>query len=88
MDGDASKLKQIELLGDVGAGILSAGLSPVGSSRKLGRYQERALLTENELEFLYRLSKALPKRLVFAQVFLQALVGAASPIRGLQRRIG
>lgn len=48
------------------------------SARKLGKYRPRAVMTENELEFFYRLSKALPQHLIFPQVSLQALIEAAS----------
>ena len=58
--------------------ILVIGTLLSSSSRKLGKYRARTLMTENELEFFYRLSKALPQHLVFPQVSLQALVEAAS----------
>lgn len=36
-----------------------------GQARKIGNYRARALMTDNELEFFYRLSKALPQYMVF-----------------------
>jgi len=60
------------LLGAIGV-VLS-----VFSGARVGKYRSRALMTDNELEFFFRLSKALPHHLVFPQVSLQALVEAAS----------
>jgi hypothetical protein len=48
------------------------------SRQHLGRYRARSLLTDNELEFLYRITKAIPGYLVFPQVSLQALIEPAS----------
>jgi len=58
--------------------ILGFGALLWSSSKKLGKYRARALMTDNELEFFYRLSRALPQHLIFPQVSLQALVEAAS----------
>jgi hypothetical protein len=58
--------------------VLAIGALLSSSSRKLGKYRARTLMTENELEFFYRLSKALPQHLIFPQVSLQALFEAAS----------
>jgi hypothetical protein len=60
------------LLGAIGV-VLS-----VFSGGRVGKYRSRALMTDNELEFFFRLSRALPHHLVFPQVSLQALVEAAS----------
>lgn len=59
-------------LAAIGA-VLNLVLGP-----RIGKYRARALMTDNELEFFFRLSKALPHHLVFPQVSLQALVEAAS----------
>ncbi|WP_371765501.1 DUF2726 domain-containing protein [Massilia sp.] len=48
------------------------------AARKVGRYRAKSLMSENELEFFFRLSKALPGHMIFPQVSLQALVEAAS----------
>ena len=47
---------------------------------RVGKYRARALMTDNELEFFFRLSKALPHHLVFPPGF------AASAGRGSQLR--
>lgn len=48
------------------------------SRARLGRYRARSLLTDNELEFFYRITKAIPGYLVFPQVSLQALIEPSS----------
>jgi hypothetical protein len=48
------------------------------SARRLGKYRARQLLTDNELEFLYRIIKAVPGYLVFSQVSLLALIEPSS----------
>ena len=45
---------------------------------KLGIYQGKDLLTENELEFFGRLVQALPQYYIFPQVAMSALLEAAS----------
>ena len=45
---------------------------------KLGVYQGKDLLTENELEFFGRLVQALPQYYIFPQVAMSALLEAAS----------
>lgn len=51
------------------------------SSGSVGKYKARSLMTDNELEFHFRLTKALPEQLVFPQVSMQALLEAASADR-------
>lgn len=46
-----------------------------------GKYEARPLMTDNELEFHFRLTKALPEHLIFPQVSMQALIQAASTDR-------
>lgn len=64
--------------------IVALSLAAIGAvlnlvlGARIGKYRARALMTDNELEFFFRLSKALPHHLVFPQVSLQALVEAAS----------
>ena len=48
------------------------------SSSATGKYKARPLMTDNELEFHFRLTKALPNFLIFPQVSMQALLEAAS----------
>lgn len=51
------------------------------SSASDGKYKARALMTDNELEFHFRLVKALPEHLIFPQVSMQALIQASSADR-------
>ena len=47
-------------------------------SANVGKYRRKALMTDNELEFFFRIARALPDHLVFSQVSLQALIEPAS----------
>lgn len=67
----------VALIVALSLGAIGAVLNFVLGAR-VGKYRARALMTDNELEFFFRLSKALPHHLVFPQVSLQALVEAAS----------
>ena len=51
------------------------------SSGSTGKYKARRLMTDNELEFHFRLTKALPNFLIFPQVSMQALLEPASADR-------
>ena len=61
------------------AGLIVAVLKL--SSGSDGKYKTRPLMTDNELEFHFRLAKALPEHLIFPQVSMQALLQAASTDR-------
>jgi hypothetical protein len=56
--------------------VITAALT--NSARKIGKYRAKVLMSDNELEFFFRLSKALPEYMIFPQVSLQALLEAAS----------
>jgi hypothetical protein len=45
---------------------------------KIGNFKARSLMTDNELEMYFRMSRALPECLIFPQVSLQALLEAGS----------
>jgi len=61
------------------AGLIVAVLKM--SSTSDGKYEARSLMTDNELEFHFRLMKALPEHLIFPQVSMQALIQAFSADR-------
>lgn len=47
-------------------------------SANVEKYRRKALMTDNELEFFFRITRALPDDLVFPQVSLQALIEPSS----------
>jgi very-short-patch-repair endonuclease len=61
--------------------IIAAVLSQLATGTNLGKFKKRQLMTDNELEFFFRLTRALPDYLVFPQVSMQALIEAASDDR-------
>lgn len=60
------------------AALVLALLFVLVKSANIGKYQARPLMTGNELEFYFRITRALPNHLVFPQVSLQALIEPAS----------
>lgn len=47
-------------------------------AQRIGRYRARSIMTKNELEFFYRIARAVPDHFVFPQVSLQALIEPSS----------
>lgn len=58
--------------------LVVALVTLVFGSGSIGKYRARSLMTDNELEFFYKIKRALPDHLVFPQVSLQAFMEAAS----------
>jgi hypothetical protein len=58
--------------------VVAAILSRRKAQEKIGRYKARRLLTDNELEFFGRLTRALPDHCIFPQVSMTALLEASS----------
>ena len=56
-------------------------LHKLSTRAKLGKYQRRNLMTENEREFFGRLLTALPEHLIFPQVAMTAIIEASSTDR-------
>jgi hypothetical protein len=58
--------------------LIALTLARVKTSDRAGTYKQRALMTDNELEFFGRLVAALPDHYIFPQVAMSALLEASS----------
>jgi hypothetical protein len=68
------------------AGCVLVAWMPSSGDKTQGTFRRRPLMNDNEIEFYFRLSKALPEHLIFPQVSMQALIEAASTDRRVAER--
>ena len=60
------------------AAIAAVVLAQLKSNVHIGKYKQRKLMTDNELEFFGRLVKSLPDHYIFSQVAMSALLEPSS----------